>query len=69
MCRLTGGYTGQYKVTAYNIDNGNSISTGNNNLFKYEITVSSYTPNKGSPNGGTILTITGTNFSTVLKDN
>lgn len=33
------------------------------NAFRYEFSVSSVTPNTGSYNGGTLLTITGNNFS------
>jgi hypothetical protein len=44
--------------------NGNSIaSMPNANAFSYVFSVSSISPNTGSYNGGTLITITGVNFS------
>ncbi len=41
---------------------GDSVSSSNN-LFSYVFSISSVAPTSGSINGGTLLTITGTNFS------
>ena len=35
----------------------------NVNLFRYEIAIEDISPKVGSPNGGTLLTIRGRNFS------
>jgi hypothetical protein len=42
---------------------GDSVSSSNNNQFSYVFSVSSVSPASGSINGGTLLTITGSNFS------
>ena len=41
---------------------GTSVSTGSGDDFKYEFKISSISPTTGSPNGGTLVTLTGVNF-------
>lgn len=69
-CRLSGGKKGDYRVKVHMEGKGYSMPTSTDkDLFKYRLTVSSITPSSGSVVGGTVLTITGTNFSTILNEN
>lgn len=69
-CRLGGGPSGNYKVAIMRTNVGLSIATPETaNNFSYSITVSEITPKTGSKAGGQRITITGTNFSSVLKQN
>ena len=69
-CRLSGGQTGSYRVKVHMTGKGFSMpATTDADLFKYSLTVTSVSPLIGSGGGGTILTITGTNFSTQKSQN
>ena len=69
-CRLSGGTSGKYTVTVQRQGMGNSITSSANVAdFEYKLVVSSISPNKGSREGGTLLTITGQNFSTNKREN
>jgi len=69
-CRLGGGPSGIYTVAIKRKDVGYSIATPQTaNEFSYSITVSDITPKTGSKAGGQRITVTGTNFSTVLNQN
>lgn len=67
---LSGGLAGDYTVQV-NMPNttGDSVvnSTGSDQ-FSYLFTIDSITPHSGSLNGGTLLTITGQNFSPATSD-
>lgn len=56
---LPGGLEGAYKVEVNLQTNGDSISLTSSDNFNYAFSISSVTPNTGSINGGTLLTITG----------
>jgi hypothetical protein len=47
---------------------GDSVATAGADQFQYLFSITSVTPNTGSYNGGTLLTITGTNFSPATAD-
>jgi hypothetical protein len=67
---LSGGLPGNFLVQV-GLPNtvGDSIeSAPGANLFSYSFTITSISPNTGSYNGGTLLTITGTNFSPATGD-
>ena len=60
---LSGGLFGNFTVVVNVPTIGDSInSNATSHLFNYSFTVSSVTPNNGSYNGGTLITIKGTNF-------
>ena len=62
---LAGGLEGTFTVQVNHQTYGDSIAGGaNTNIFNYKFSVSSVSPTSGSYNGGTLLTITGENFST-----
>jgi hypothetical protein len=63
---LGGGHVGTYTLTVEKIGYGYSINT---KTFKYQIIIDSVSPSSGSINGGTTITISGSNFSTNLNDN
>lgn len=65
---LPGGNAGNYKVEVNVPSTGDSIvsSAGANN-FAYELKITSISPSTGSFYGGTLLTITGVNFSPSLS--
>ena len=46
-----------------------SAATANADLFKYEITITGVSPTQGSLEGGTLLTLAGTNFSKTMLEN
>jgi len=61
---LPGGNEGDYIVEVNEATNGDSIAGGaNTNAFSYKFDISSISPTSGSINGGTLLTITGSNFN------
>jgi len=69
-CGLSGGLPGQFTVQV-GLPNsvGDSItSVPNANIFNYQFTITSISPQTGSYNGGTLITITGTNFSPASSD-
>ena len=69
-CRLKGGKIGTYTMRISKNGIGSSgVISANVNVFKYELNVSSISPNVGSKAGGTILTITGVNFSPIKNQN
>ena len=69
-CRLSGGKKGAYRVKVHMKGVGYSLpKTTDSDLFHYRTTVTSISPTKGSLVGGTVLTIQGTNFSTVKNEN
>ena len=62
---LPGGNAGTYKVEVNVATTGDSLTfTVGANQFSYEVVINSISPSSGSYYGGTLLTITGTNFST-----
>jgi hypothetical protein len=64
---LPGGLAGTYLLYLNLQTNsaGDSVpATTDANSFSYAVTVTSVSPSTGSYNGGTLLTITGTNFVT-----
>lgn len=68
--RIPGGLPGAFYVNVNVQGLGYSEAASEEaNTFTYGIFVSSVTPNTGSINGGTILTITGSNFSPILLEN
>ena len=70
ICRLSGGKSGQYLIKLHKKGVGFSIPVNeNDNLFTYQLLVDGLSPNTGSKEGGTLLTITGDNFSTILNEN
>jgi hypothetical protein len=69
-CRLGGGPSGTYRVLITRKNIGDSLSDPvDANIFKYTITVTSINYTSGSKAGGQIITITGTNFSSILNQN
>jgi len=65
---LPGGSAGDYKVSLVKLGYGRAIpATATTNDFKYIISISGISPTTGSIYGGTILTITGENFSPVMS--
>ena len=61
---LPGGGAGTYYVEVNVPTNGDSIpATTNANRFRYRFMIQAITPQTGSFFGGTLLTITGLNFS------
>jgi len=63
---LPGGSAGNYIVQVNTVANGDSVAgSANSNAFSYVVSVASVSPATGSYNGGTLLTITGSNFSPV----
>lgn len=61
---LPGGNEGNYIVEVTSATLGDSIAGGaNTNAFSYAFTISSISPASGSINGGTLVTVTGTNFN------
>ena len=70
ICRLSGGKSGQYLIKLHKKGVGFSIPVNeNDNLFTYHLLVDGLSPNSGSKEGGTLLTITGDNFSPTLNEN
>lgn len=70
LVKLPGGLPGTFKVVVSRLGYGNSKeSTAGIATFKYEIVINSVSPTVGSRSGGTILTITGRNFSPDPTDN
>lgn len=66
---LPGGEAGNFIVEVNTVSNGDSIaSTVGSNAFSYVFSISSVSPNTGSYNGGTLLTITGNNFSPEIQN-
>ena len=61
---LAGGLEGAYTVEVNLVSNGDSIALSSADSFSYSFSVSSISPQTGSINGGTLLTITGENFAT-----
>jgi hypothetical protein len=65
--RFGGAYSGTYDVAVHSATYGHFDTTG---ITVQTIgTVTSYTPTSGSVYGGTLITITGYNFSTTITDN
>lgn len=63
-CGLSGGLPGNYFVQVTIADIGDiPIASTSTNLFSYKLSVISINPTTGGYNGGTLITITGTNFS------
>jgi hypothetical protein len=68
--KLSGGLTGAFNVSVVRWGYGSSIeATPGIATFKYEIVITGISPTVGSKHGGTILTITGRNFSPDPLDN
>lgn len=61
---LPGGRTGSFKLVVEK-----EIGRSNKKNFRYEIKVTGLSPKTGSVGGGTVLTITGENFSKVPNEN
>ena len=63
-CTSTGGNIGTYKLIVKSQVNGYSVdSVDEASTFSFELYVTSITPTSGSWGGGTLITITGHNFS------
>jgi hypothetical protein len=70
ICVLGGGRTGEYRVRIVKDPIGSSqAQKQGDDVFKYQFTLSSISPVKGSRYGGTLLTISGQNFSPVNNQN
>jgi hypothetical protein len=67
VCILGGGKTGDYKVRIVKHLLGSNKP--GNDAFSYKIIVSAVSPSSGSFAGGTVLTITGDNFSLTPNQN
>lgn len=68
--RIPGGLPGDFDVLVQKAGLGYAqVNPVGANAFTYGIFVDSISPSTGSINGGTILTITGSNFSPVLLEN
>ncbi len=67
---LSGGLKGTFTLEVTTVALGNSMpETTGSNEFKYDFSISSISPTSGSVNGGTLITITGVNFSPDALDN
>jgi hypothetical protein len=66
---LSGGLAGTFTVQVTLPDfNGDNIAAPGVDQFQYLCSITSVSPSTGSYNGGTLLTITGTNFSPAYSD-
>lgn len=66
---LSGGLAGAFTVQVTRPDfNGDNIAAPGVDQFQYLSSIISVSPSTGSYNGGTLLTITGTNFSPAYGD-
>ena len=67
---LSGGLAGTFtvQVTLPESNGDNIVTTAGVDQFKYECTITSVSPSSGSYNGGTLITITGNNFSPAYSD-
>lgn len=67
---LSGGSPGVFtvQVTLVSGAGDSQPATLGADLFSYSFTITSVTPNSGGFYGGTLLTITGTNFSPAMSD-
>jgi hypothetical protein len=66
---LSGGLAGPFTVQVTLPDfSGNNIADAGVDQFQYLCSITSVSPSTGSYNGGTLLTITGTNFSPAYSD-
>jgi len=66
---IPGGIPGEYYVGITHETLGDALVTGTVNKFEYKLSISSISPLTGSKNGGTLITITGTNFSPEKSEN
>ena len=68
-CGIPGGLPGDFEVDVY-LDGFGSIpaSPSTANDFTYELLVTDVSPTSGSYYGGTLITITGVNFSPELSE-
>lgn len=65
---LSGGLAGDYKVKVNRPDIGDFVpAIDGNDSFSYKVTVTAVSPASGSINGGSLITITGTNFDTTAQ--
>lgn len=65
---LSGGLAGDYKVKVNIPALGDSVAfSAGDDIFSYKVTVTSVSPSTGSINGGSLITITGTNFDTTAQ--
>jgi IPT/TIG domain len=65
--RYGGAFSGLYNVSVASIQYGNFDTSSLN--FRAIGVVSDFQPRSGSVNGGTLITVTGYNFSTDILDN
>lgn len=66
---LSGGLAGTFTVqVSLPSANGDNIAASGVDQFQYLCSITSVSPSTGSYNGGTLLTITGTNFSPAYSD-
>ena len=69
-CGIPGGLPGEFEVEVNIIGTGNAIPNPETaNDFVYELVIESISPTTGSYYGGTLITITGRNFSPTLTEN
>lgn len=65
---LSGGLAADYKVKVNLPVLGDSVAfSEGDDIFSYKVTVNSVSPSTGSINGGSLITITGTNFDTTAQ--
>lgn len=66
---IPGGLAGKYKVQVNLIGVGEALPSNSAvNDFTYELVITSVTPATGSYNGGTLVDISGINFSTAIDE-
>ncbi len=66
---LSGGNPGNYTVQVTVDEHGDSQpANSGSDLFTYDFAITSVSPSSGSYFGGTLLTITGVNFSPAYSD-
>ena len=69
-CRLGGGSSGEFNVQVNRSGYGASVAAStDSDKFEFIIEITNVSPRSGSIQGGTIVTITGNNFSTVKNEN
>jgi hypothetical protein len=60
---LPGGDAGDFTVQVNLATTGDSVIVGGSNQFSYAFSINSISPSTGSYYGGTLITISGVNFS------
>lgn len=69
-CGIPGGLPGNYTVEVSLVGYGAvPLLSNTSNLFTYELVITGITPRTGLYTGGTLITITGINFSPDIAEN